>query len=814
MVKICPNEYTNNDSSEMNQHFKGFPFELSPFQKYAIEGIVTGNHVITTAHTGSGKTLSAEFAIKYFLSKGKKVIYTSPIKALSNQKFKDFHKLLKSSDIGILTGDIKVNSEASLLVMTTEILCNTLYYKKSGNISNTSGLLDFDMDFENELACVVFDEIHYINDPERGRVWEESIMMLPKNVQIIGLSATIDNPEGFCQWIESKYTDKIVYLASTNHRIVPLTHYGFITGTDNIQNMKHLSKEEKELVKNRINKTYVLQDASNVFNDNSYKTIYETINLLQSKQIYIKPQYVLNQVCQYLVDTENLPALCFVLSRNKLEEYANQITTNLLEFDSKVPYIAKRECEKLLRDKLPNYEEYLNLPEYVNMVKLMEKGIAIHHSGCLPVLKEIVEILYDRGFIKLLFATETFSIGINMPTKTVIFTNIKKFDGSLNRNLYSHEYTQMAGRAGRRGIDTVGNVIHLNNLIDIELSNYKSVLSGIPQKLTSKFKISYNLLLNLIQSCNIVDYIKKSMITEDLNKNLSDVNNKLVSAKAVASATAPIFTTPIESLDKYTNLYNSLNSVNGNKRKKMLLELDTMKKSFKNITLDYDNKLKHDIKLKEIEELESQLSNINKYFDIRVDIILSFLKEEGFIDENNSLTTIGTTASIIKELNCLAFSKIIHNSELDSLTPIQMVGLFSCFTELKVFDDFKMSNPESEDKKLCDIITLISKQYEYYESQERFNTGTKYNMMYDIIDESIRWCQCKNYTECYEIIEDLAYKGIFLGEFSKAMLKVNNIANELIKVAKSINNVELEHKLSQIPSLTLKFVICNQSLYL
>jgi superfamily II RNA helicase len=810
MVKICPNEYTN-DSEEMNQHFKGFSFELSPFQKYAIEGIVTGNHVITTAHTGSGKTLSAEFAIKYFLSKGKKVIYTSPIKALSNQKFKDFHKI--TSDIGILTGDIKVNSEASLLVMTTEILCNTLYYKRNGN-STCNALLDFDMDFENELACVIFDEIHYINDPERGRVWEESIMMLPKNVQIIGLSATIDNPEGFCQWIENKYIDKIVYLASTNHRIVPLTHYGFITAPDNIQNMKHLSKEEKALVKNRINKTYVLQDSSNVFNDASYKTIYDTINLLLSKQIYIKPQYVLNQVCQHLVDTENLPALCFVLSRNKLEEYANQITTNLLEFDSKVPYIAKRECDKLLRDKLPNCEEYFNLPEYINMVKLMEKGIAIHHSGCLPVLKEIVEILYDRGFIKLLFATETFSIGINMPTKTVIFTNIKKFDGSLNRNLYSHEYTQMAGRAGRRGIDTVGNVIHLNNLIDIELSNYKTVLSGIPQKLTSKFKISYNLLLNLIQSSktNIVDYIKKSMITDDLNKNLSDVTNKLASVKGTSHE--PTFTTPIESLDKYVILYNSLNSVNGNKRKKVLSELDTMKKTFKNITVDYDNKLKHDVKLKELEELDTQLNNINKYFDIRVDIILSFLKEEGFIDENNDLTAIGKTASIIKELNCLAFSKIIHSEHLNTLTPEQMVGLFSCFTELKVYDDMKISNPDSEDDKVNEVIKSISKEYEYYQSQEQFNTGTKYSIMYDIIDESIRWCQCENYTECYEIIEDLAYKGIFLGEFSKAMLKVNNIANELIKVAKSIDNVELEHKLSQIPSLTLKFVICNQSLYL
>ena len=575
--------------------------------------------------------------------------------------------------------------------------------------------------------------------------------------------------------------------------------------------MKHLSKEEKELVKNRINKTYVIQDSSNVFNDSSYKTIYDIKNLFLDKQIYVKPQYVLNQVCQYLVDTQKLPALCFVLSRKKLEEYANQITTNLLEFDSKVPYIAKRECDKLLRDKLPNCEEYFNLPEYINMVKLMEKGIGIHHSGCLPVLKEIVEILYDRGFIKLLFATETFSIGINMATKTVIFTNINKFDGSNNRNLYSHEYTQMAGRAGRRGIDTVGNVIHLNNLIDIELPNYKTVLSGIPQKLISKFKISYNLLLNLLKT-NIITYIKKSMITDDLDKNLTQVTNKLASAKS--NAHAPIFTTPIESIDKYVKLYNSLNSVNGNKRKKVLLELDSMKKTFKNITVDYDNKLKHNAKLKEIEDLETQLNNINKYFDIRVDIILSFLKEEGFIDENNSLTPIGITASVIKELNCLVFAKIIHNADLNSLSPEQMVGLFSCFTELKVHDDMKISNPDSEDDKLCDIITLIRKQYEYYESQEQFNTGTKYNIMFDIIDESIRWCQCENYTECYEIIEDLAYKGIFLGEFSKAMLKVNNIANELLKVAKSIDNVELEHKLSQIPSLTLKFVICNQSLYL
>jgi antiviral helicase SKI2 len=200
MVKICNAPYNNN---AIQEHFDKFPFPLSDFQKYAIEAIVTGDHVLVTAHTGSGKTLPAEFALEYFVSQGKKVVYTSPIKALSNQKFYEFTQKFPHISFGILTGDIKINPEANVLIMTTEILMNTLYAKNRKDVK-TNSLTMFEMDFNNELACVIFDEIHYINDLDRGKVWEETIMMLPQHIQMVMLSATLDSPEKFALWCETR----------------------------------------------------------------------------------------------------------------------------------------------------------------------------------------------------------------------------------------------------------------------------------------------------------------------------------------------------------------------------------------------------------------------------------------------------------------------------------------------------------------------------------------------------------------------------------------------------------------------------------
>ena len=462
MVKICSSSYPLSSENKYIEYFSKYSYPLHPFQKFAVEGIVEGNHVLVTAPTGSGKTLPGEFALDYFSTRGKKTIYTTPIKALSNQKFYDFTNKYPHISVGLVTGDIKVNPDAQVLIMTTEVLLNKLYQHQSNTPCGSSNV-SFDMDIDNELACVVFDEVHMIGDKSRGHVWEQSILMIPSHVQMIMLSATLDTPEQFASWCETRIkSDKIVYLTGTNKRSVPLTHYSFITTNSGI--FKAIKdKALKDEINAIINKPFIIQNSGGQFDEVQYHKMNNMIKLFENKNVYVNRKHVLNQTAKYLVENNMLPALCFVLSRKQLEICAKEITTILLEDDSKVPYIIRRECDNILR-KLPNYEEYFELQEYIQLTSLLEKGVGIHHAGMMPILREMVELLFAKGYIKLLFCTETMAIGINMPVKTTIFTDIKKFDGSENRTLFAHEYTQMAGRAGRLGLDTVGHVIHLNNL--------------------------------------------------------------------------------------------------------------------------------------------------------------------------------------------------------------------------------------------------------------------------------------------------------------------------------------------------------------
>ena len=284
MVKICSTNYSNHDEENYRDYFDKYPFPLSSFQKYAIEAIVEGHHILVTAHTGSGKTLPGEFAIEYFVGKGKKVIYTAPIKALSNQKFYEFTQKYPHISFGILTGDIKFNPEADVLIMTTEILQNTLYRRKTTDTNMSSNLLMFDMDIDKELACVIFDEVHYINDPERGKVWEETMMMLPAQIQMVMLSATLDQPEKFALWCENRHVDlpgnpgtsgtlgKKVYLTTTYERVVPLIHYHFITTTNSIFKVIK-DKTAQEEIKKMTNQLFILQDEKGGFNEVNYMKI-------------------------------------------------------------------------------------------------------------------------------------------------------------------------------------------------------------------------------------------------------------------------------------------------------------------------------------------------------------------------------------------------------------------------------------------------------------------------------------------------------------------------------------------------------------
>jgi superfamily II RNA helicase len=443
--------------------------------------------------------------------------------------------------VGLITGDIKTNPDAEVLIMTTEILLNKLYQVKSSSPAPSSSI-SFEMDIELELGCVVFDEVHFITDESRGHVWEQSIMMLPPQVQMIGLSATLDDPTKFAYWLENrgsttKFSDKEVFLTQKQIRAVPLIHYSFITATNGVN--KHIKdKTLQQEIRSAIDKPYIIQDANGVFNDTQYQTTNKILKLFEKHEIRVKRQHVLNKVTEYLVEKEMLPALCYVFSRKQLEKCAEELTTNLLEFDSKIPYTVDRECEQIIR-KLPNFEEYLHLPEYLNTVKLLRKGIGIHHAGLMPILREMTELLFARGFIKILFCTETMSVGINLPVKTTIFTDVNKFNGEINRTLYSHEYTQAAGRAGRLGLDNVGHVIHLNNLFrNVDSVGYKAMMNGKPQTLSSKFKISYNLLLNLLDigDNNLVSFASRSMVTGDLDNQMKQIHYKITTANTKLSA--------------------------------------------------------------------------------------------------------------------------------------------------------------------------------------------------------------------------------------------------------------------------------------
>ena len=519
MLKNCNTKFAD---LSYNTSFEKYPFELSDFQKWAIKGIHNDKNVLITAHTGSGKTLPAEHAINYFVSRGKKVIYCSPLKALSNEKFNDFQNKYTNISFGILTGDIKYNPDADVLIMTTEILRNNLFQmkEKDDSKSKSSVSLDFEMDINNELGCVIYDEIHYINDIDRGHVWEESIMLLPKTTQIMGLSATIQNPEKLCMLLYQS-NDKEVYLCSNKKRVVPLIHHLYYTIPENAK--KKISDKTLKLVEDSINKPIVLKEKG-IFDDNAVHRIAKIDNaLFQYKNVKTNKYFIMNNMVKYLKSNDKLPAIVFVFSRKQCYEYAKKITIPLFENDENKAAIINKECKSILVSKLTNWKEYTKLREYNDLVKLLEKGIAVHHSGVTPIFREMIELLFKKKYIRLLFATETFAVGINMPTRSVVFSALKKYTNNGYRELFPHEYTQMAGRAGRRGIDKVGYIYHLNNFFvnrnSIDVDKYRHMVTGNSQAIQSKIRISPIMMLRYMHTTgnsNINQYLKMKEVILNL----------------------------------------------------------------------------------------------------------------------------------------------------------------------------------------------------------------------------------------------------------------------------------------------------------
>ena len=856
MVLICNKPYT---SLEFQSHFEKYVYSLSDFQKYAIEAIIKGDHVLITAHTGSGKTLPAEFAIQHFVGKGKKVIYTSPIKALSNQKYYEFSLKYPEISFGLFTGDIKTNPEADVLIMTTEILMNALISKnKSTNGSNINPN-HFSIDLETELAAVVFDEVHYINDADRGQNWEKTLLLLPAHIQKIMLSATIDSPERFAKWVEnlsslsSKEEDegnktekeegikekekckKNVYLCSTNHRVVPLTHYGFfVVNESTLKKIKDKSvqQEMRKLTGEKI----MIQNDKGVFQEAGYVTLNRVakyFTVTQKETIHRKQ--VLNQLALYLRNNEMLPAIFFVFSRKNVEAFARDITIPVLEDDSKIPYTVKRECDAILR-KLPNWEEYTSLPEYHFLVGLLEKGIGIHHSGMIPILREIVEFMISKKYIKILFATESFAIGLDCPIKTAVFTGLTKFDGTDHRWLIAHEYTQMAGRAGRRGIDTIGHVIHCNNLLELPTkTEYRDILCGKAQSLISKFRISYSWVLattriNEEKEEDQVALSKKSMIYEELERMMisqKDVLHSLETEILLKREELARISYSLDICRKYNEIQETMATSVNKKKKEKQREIETLETEYRTIGQDAKKVKELDIlQEKKIKE-EAQLSFLETYIEIQIEKVQRVLQENQYVElgGDGELSSLGRIASKMSEVHPLVWSGCMVEKwkYFADFSVKQIVGILSCITDIKVPEEYRRYNGSSflagKDVFLQERLMELQEEYTKYEKIEEdreLRTGMKYIdvLSLDIVEEAMKWCDCETEEECKVFIScELSKKEIGVGDFTKAMLKIATVAREWCAIPEIAENVSLEYKLVQIDTMVLKYIATNQSLY-
>lgn len=799
-----------------------FSFPLSDWQQLALDTINNGNNCLVTAPTGSGKTLPAEYAIKHFTSLGKKVIYTSPLKALSNQKYNDFRNDFSDISFGILTGDIKDNETADVLIMTTEILCNYLHnYKKT---SEQRKVLDFDIDLHNDLGCVVFDEVHYINDLDRGTVWEESIMLMPKNVQMVMLSATIDEPERFSQWVENINPSKTTVICSTTDRAVPLKHYLWFGVSDEMIHKRVQDKNLLSIIGKRANKLNVLSEQGK-FADMVYHDIRKIKDDLSYKQIYLKRSFLLNKLVRFLNESEMLPAICFVYSRRLVETLANELTISLLEQQQLQK--VESECRHIL-SKFSNASEYMELPEYAMVVRLLQKGIGVHHAGLIPVLREMVEIMFTKGYVKMLFATETFAVGLNMPTKTVVFTNLRKYTGTGERYLYSHEYTQQAGRAGRRGFDTIGHVIHMANLIALpELSDYKLIMNNKPQKIYSKFKISYSLLLQMQQlndessTFDPVDFIKQSIIQSDISKEIAGIEYELSESvkkcEGLERTIKECCKMPREQYENIRELENniSMGLYKNKARKAKQRELDALKSEIRNFEREYGYYTDYGVAMENKCRIQKEKEGCENYIRENVQCVKECLEENNFVNGSTS----AMIASQIKETHCLVTSDVLTAYKMfNTFSEREIIGILACFTNMSVASEMRSSVPRCENSNVLEVTKYIDgrmRHYDQYEDDNRFNSGSNYEINFDASDVMMTWCDVENSNDAIVFLKKMKEEqGVFVGEFVKGVLKVTNILKEHEKIfSEMIPELEYVEKIKGCYDLLLKFVCTSQSLY-
>lgn len=683
------------DKSEMAMPIKN-NFEYDPFQKRSMKRIFENNHVFVSVPTSSGKTVVASYAIGLSLQHKKKAIYTSPIKSLSNQKFQEFTE--DFGKVGILTGDTTINRKAPVLIMTTEIL-QSMLYKNDPILKN--------------VEVVIFDEFHYLANQQRGIVWEESVIRMPDNINMVFLSASMPNAMEIASWI-SKTKKRNVYIEMHKKRPVPLNHYIYID-----DQLFKISDQKKDC---------------QTFDKNAYQRA--KLHKVPKRNELRTKSYLINLVHK-LVSSNLLPALMFEFSINIIEEKADTLLgcsgVNL------VTNKEKYEIDKFLSEKvLKRIDQHdLNLKQIQKMIKLLRVGIGIHHSGILPIFKETVEILLNKGLIKFVFCTSTIGMGLNLPVKTCIFANMTKYDGNGYVDLTMTEYQQMSGRAGRRGKDDFGTSIICPSGIFPKEQYLRDICCGDPDEIKSQFQINFKMVINSfceLSGMEIHEVMRKSFYECSSNSTLSDLNKKIEKNKDMLSQ-----------IPKIDCPHNEINNT------------------------------EKDIEDIQLSPIHSYVQNNEKMININSKIITNYKDEfEGslkigmivlFIDHSILLMGIIDSINTNDDDEIESVSLLFSNGEQFTVTK----DYFANMNILAIPIDINTSEMSREDKLMI---------IQHYDPKERLN---KYDEFMNIDDEEFK----KLANSHHQFLSDIIYSPCYKCDSFKNHFKESFTTNVILKNIKN-----------------------------
>ncbi|CAH8657480.1 unnamed protein product [Schistosoma rodhaini] len=774
---------------------KTFPFTLDAFQQQAIICIDNNQSVLLSAHTSAGKTVVAEYAIATALREKQRVIYTTPIKALSNQKYREFFEAFP--EVGLLTGDATINPSASVLIMTTEILQSMLYKGAS---------------MVREVGWVIFDEIHYMRDPERGVVWEETIVLLPDSVRYVFLSATIPNARQFAEWIAHLHHQPC-HVVSSDCRPVPLRHYLYPVGSEGLF---LVLDEGKYLEQNfeRAMRSFLSDESSNKrqksqvdYNKRSENNVIQIVRLVKHRSLE--------------------PIIVFSFSKKECEIYALQLAKFDFTTDAE-----KKVVDEVFRNAIDGLSpEDRALPQVESVLPLLKRGIGIHHGGLLPLLKETIEILFSENLIKCLFATETFAMGLNMPARTVLFTSARKYDGQSYRWITSGEYIQMSGRAGRRGKDDSGTVILMvDESMTSELAH--QIMMGPPPPLNSAFHITYNMLLNLLRVEEInPEYMMERSFCQF--QNFSSLPNMYKELNELRATYASTVVDDEESVESYHQIQLCFDELVGQqwqyiRRPQYIVPFLQPGRLVKKVTA-FQERLQHhwlhdDPRLSELskvyrkkEQLRKRIDALTANLNSKVSLIqleeLSarkrVLRRLNFVSEYDVIELKGCVACEITSADELLLTELLFDGVFNRLSSEHIAALLSCF----VFEERASEMPKLT-KELSDAlrtlqdtarrIARISNECRLPVDEDNYVDSFKPHLM-DLVDA---WTRGASFASVCSMTD------LFEGTIIRTLRLLEELLRQMANAARTIGSNVLEKKFVEAIEKIKRDIVFAASLYL